>query len=575
MSLKKLEKNEIASLLDSIRAEYCDSCVLKNYSKEQVYFWAFSSLDSSFIDLLYRSLQERKNYLDVDFPAIRNAIREELVLFRNNPSGNLNINSFNNCLNDIQTKTIMDLCEFNIIRNRLETAYLGDVDLFYDAATKQMQVTDESNSAALARYEDAEKYSYNKDSFEKNGADYLVSYIVGAKEAIVYNYCLGNLTKAELLLQKYIPSDHIPILDEHNFKFYEKGIQKLIDFVKEDYNAKMEVSQNYKFVEFEINDYKIIYCCLMALCINSMKFCFTECVEKNIIPNPAVIWKKKALINFIAHFSLLSEDKIVYIIDNFLVFRSNFQFNNEREYLAIYHPILDFDDTYIISCSLTLISRAQRKLIWQINKEAKTNKVYEKAISEMAHEKEKLMINEINTFLKQTRCDIRRNVRFHGVQTKNAEVEIDISIYDKKSRILLLMECKDLLPIDNEIERSNQDKKLKEFSKDRAQKSVFIENNLVKYMKDVHRKVEIPNKVISLIVSNHYGGSCTESTPVKIVSKATLFKVLKNSSFNLHKALETISAGDIMPTQIQKIHKICSFNGYTLECNIVDTRLIQ
>ncbi|MDE6613303.1 MAG: hypothetical protein K2K28_01975, partial [Clostridia bacterium] len=225
--------------------------------------------------------------------------------------------------------------------------------------------------------------------------------------------------------------------------------------------------------------------------------------------------------------------------------------------------------------TMMLISRAQRKLIWAINKEADTNIIYRNAISEMAHEKEKLMISELNEFLKQTNCSIVQNVKFHREQTDNVETEIDISLYDERSKILLLLECKDLLPMDNEFERNKLDEKLKEFAIDRAAKNSVVVNNLPKYMKEVHKTKSIPTNVQSIIVSNHYGGSCTEGAPIAIISKVTLFRTLKIYSFDIAKSLAAITSGAIMPRGIKIIEKKTKFNGYTLKGSMVDTSLIS
>lgn len=575
MSLKKLSKGEISSLLDSIRDEYYNSCALKNYSKERVYYLAFSSIDAIFIELLYSSITKGGNFLDAYFPAIRNAVREELVMFKNNPSGNYDLDPIDKALFNIQKQTLKNLCEFNIIRNRLEVAYIGDVGLYYDSSTKYMEGTQESNSAMLARYEDVEKYSYNKDSFEKNGIDYFVSYIIGIRQAQILNFISGNHSKIKWLNEKQFPSEQLPLIDVNNFIKLNKDLQKLIDFVKEDYISKREVLNKYNFGEFEIDDFKEVYSCLMALCLNKMKLCYTYYISSDYAYNPTVIWKKDDLLSFIVYFSKLNIEKVRYIIEKFLVFRSDFQYFKGREYLAIYQPILSFNEYYIISSTMTLISRAQRKLIWQINKEAKTNELYRNTISEMAHEKEEVMLSEMVKFLKQTKGSIKVNVKFHSEQTKDIETEIDISLYDKQNNMLILIECKDFLPMDNEFERSKQDEKLKEFAIDRATKNTTVENNLLKYMREVHNTGSMPAKVQTIIVSNHYAGSCTEDAPIAIVSKATLFRTLKRFSFDIAKSFAAITSGDIMPSGIKTMDRITKFNGYTLKCNIVDTSSIS
>lgn len=569
--MKKLNKTEIDALLNEIKAKYYESSQYRNFDRNEMYFMASSTLDAIFIQLLRSNLEEERNVIDEIFPPFRNAFREALVVFGNNPIKNqsFNFNIFDEKAFEMQNELMHDLIQYNVIRNRLEAGYLDDIEIYYDEETKIIKTSRETKSALIARYEDAEKYCYDKVSLVKKGSNHIVAYIMGCEQSRILSFLSNKFQDLKLLDDMRCPKKSTPIFFEDNYKLYKEEILEIITFAETDYEAKCEVAEIYEFENFNLKDYKKVYCCLMALCLNRTQFCFYESMRNGTIPNPNVIWHKDKIIEFINFFTSINEEKIKYILDNFLVFRNEFQYSCGKEYLSIYQPIFDIDDFYVINSSLTLISLAQRKLIWQINKYAKDNSVYENRISLMAHEKEKIMISEIVAYLSKKDYGIKKNVCFKATNTQDADVEVDISIFDSKQKVLILVECKDHIPIDNEIERHRQDKQLMFEAEYRANKNQIIYDNLRLYIENTHSSSIVPDKILSILVANHYGGSNTENAPIPIISKATFFKLLAQASFNLLTVYQNIINKNYLPADLKQKKINVKFLDYTIESWIV------
>ncbi len=574
--MKKLNKKEIEALLDEIKAKYYESSQFKNIDRNEMYFMASSTLDTIFIQLLHSNIEEARNVIDVIYPPFRNAFREELVVFSNNPTKNqsINLEVFDDVTFEAQKDIMYNLVQYNVIRNRLEAGYLEDIEINYDEETKLIKTSQETKSALIARYEDAEKYCYDRKSFMKKGSNLIVAYIMGCEQSYGLSILYDDYEIIQLLKEMHFPTRSTSLFFETNYKLYEKEIREIMKFAESDYNAKRDVTDNYNLSDFDLDDYKRIYCCLMTLCLNRTQFCFCESMRKRIIPTPNVIWHKDKIIEFIHFFTSINEEKIKYILETFLVFKNEFQYSCGREYLSIYQPIFDFHDYYVINSSLTLITLAQRKLIWQINKTADKNKNYENAISLMAQDKEKIMISEILSFISREPFNINNNFRFKATDKQNTDVEVDISILDSNQKILFLIECKDHIPIDNEFERNRQDKLLISESEYRAEKNKIILDNLKLYVNNAHSSSELPEKVLSILIANHYGGSNTEKAPIPIISKATFFKLLKKHSYDLSMVYQSIIKKDYKPAGLKQEKLNTRFLDYTIESWVVNNKSI-
>ena len=573
--MKKLNGKEINNLWEEIRVRYLESSELKNRDKNEIYFLASSTLDTIFIQLLHDVLWSENKAITEIYPPFRDAFREMLVLFGNNPKmkKSVDFNDFDNATFETQKNVMYELVQYNVIRNRLEAGFLNDIEISYDEENKLIITSEESESALIARYEDAEKYFYDTKTLVKKGADHIVAYIMGCEQSLMFLKMSQKYQFIELLEEMHFPHKNTTLFFENNYKSYKKEIQEIINFTEADYDAKSDISRNYDLGKFDLEEYKKIYCCLMVLCLNRTQFCFCELMRNNIIANPNVIWHKDKIIEFIEFFTSIPKDKIKYILETFLVFKNEFQYSCGKEYLSLYQPLFDINDSYVINSSLTLITLAQRKLIWQINKYSETNSIYENTISTMAHEKEEIMIEEINSFLSNGHYDIKNNFRFKITEKQDTDAEIDVSVLDSKQKVLLLIECKDHLPIDNEIERSRQDKQLISEAEYRAEKNKIIYDNLELYMNKAYSSSVIPDKVLSILIANHYGGSNTENASLPIISKATFFKLLKLHSHDLLKVYQAIVNKNFKPPEMKQEKITSYFLDYTMESWIVNNKI--
>lgn len=73
-----------------------------------------------------------------------------------------------------------------------------------------------------------------------------------------------------------------------------------------------------------------------------------------------------------------------------------------------------------------------------------TAKNDQKTLSEIAHDKEKTMIQECIDIIKNPNYELITNIKYSLPKSKEIAAEFDIILFDKDNRIIFLIELKDL-----------------------------------------------------------------------------------------------------------------------------------
>lgn len=540
-NLKTLNKKEIESLYNEIRTTYFDNSNFKAFCKEQCYYYGILTLDSFFVN----TFKNAPSSLDIEYDGIRHSCREFLKLNSEKDSGKIDFKyneiEYNNTLAELE-----NLSNYNFIRNRLENAFVkGGIKVCYDDSLKLIDAEEESEKALLGRKMDKIKPAHDINSALKNSS-----------EVKMISIAQNRFAKC-------------PIINRKNFMSKKEYILSLYDFMMREYDDDSSVTNDFEFDDFSFDEYKKVYCALKVLAYNKMEKSFHE----NVIPS--VIWKKDELIDFVWKLSGLDIDKVVFILENFLVYDKDFH----KDMIAIYQPVFDLGDYYLISSSLTLFGFAQDKMVYMMNAKVTRDfennkyqrfktKTNEATLSKIANFKEKLMVEHYSEFLKDKNFSLEKNVKFSREKIKDVEVEIDLALLDRKQKILFLIELKDFLKGDNEIEQLRINAKINEFVENRKLAQKFVEDNLHEFVKKTFKENAEVDEVFSMLVSKNFAGF-EINTAIPVVEEYMYFNIFEKNNFDLLKIKKQLQENyfgfDVSLNEDEKIEHIFEFNGYKLK----------
>lgn len=471
-------------------------------STDNALYLSTLTLDYIFLELLHSVFRQENMDIDHTIEDIRHSYREILKFIYKNKEIKNNEKILDADI-DIAINLFSLMKYYNFFRNMVERTSLGILS------------AEEENLEVL--------FKYNENSCKKD-RDFYVR--IMDKLKLPYNKKSKLNTSSEHKILDLFCDLNINI---DNYKSVnEKYIYSLIDKYQKYIIQDAEVEANYTFNSFSLEDFRKVYSILMAFSVLQARTGIIS-RKKNENPNSLIKeWDYSIFIKEISEYSKVLPQKVKLIIDN-LVYDKEFA----SEFTTIYKPLLLCDGKIIFSSMMILISYAQDKFLFALNKENQN----EKTMSKIAKDKENVMTSEIENYLKgKTDWKIKRSA---SIDKSNGGAEIDLAILYENT--LFLIELKWFMKPESEKGHKVLDNKLNGFAANRLEKQKYIENNLERFVRNNFQIKISPNNVVSCLISKNYAGGIAICDPIPIIDQYLFFNICESCNFDLKKIIEEIN----------------------------------
>lgn len=222
------------------------------------------------------------------------------------------------------------------------------------------------------------------------------------------------------------------------------------------------------------------------------------------------------LIDGIRRLTDLSEDKVRLFLKY-----ATYNYEYQKDKLTLIQSLIKGKEGYYFLASNLTLGKLAIKMCRSIfdNDHDK----YEKDISAIAKRKEEQMTNEIIDALKKfDYLDIKVGYQLRNKETNKIDAEYDILIYDNKTSILYIAECKWFYIGDDEFEHNKLDKKIEKSINHRLNKDSFVINNPEIFIHEAFGKEKV-KEVKELLISQNFMGM--KKHEMSVID----FETLKNS----------------------------------------------
>lgn len=427
-----------------------------------------------------------------------------------------------NDLND-WSKELLDADKFNETRNRIERYLTNKIEARYEPDSKTIEF-----------FKKESKRNYDVDTYNRWMSRVKPTYY-------------SNQHKEDSLSKKVIAMNKPDILYNMVYSPYllanNNSFKQTYKVAHEAILSENDVDNDYEFGGFNLFEYYKVYAYITALAMNRLNYYSTSLLLNKIIygrrNNPSLLLDKKWLIERISEFCKIDLEIVGKIID-LLIYNSDFH----KDRIAIYQPLFEINGKICFSSMLVVFSCVQDKL-FHLKKKDDNCRV---SFSLMAKEKEVLMTDRIINYIQNENEEwiIKRNCLLKI--NKQSLAEIDICIYDKKHKNLLLIELKWFEKLDGENDDYKTDRKLKDTINSRTDKEIIISKNLKEFIEqNLDSSIEV-NQIKSCIISENYSGSVLLEEKLPILDEYLFFNLCDKNVYNMAMIFDKLDRRDYYPS---------------------------
>ena len=491
-------------------------------SFENVIFKLTNAYDYSFLELSRnaRKGQPSPNPQDYeDFDRLRQAYRACVkFVYEDCKRGNFNQHISLSEIRDFQ-KEMKETIQFNFIRNVVDRYKLNRFRAFEDGD--------------ILKFENVESdRSFIYDAYTRNIADS----IPGAKNErdTVDTF---DFTSKIIEIAKNKPE----FQSKKIFKPAKHELIKLIGELAIYYLRDLDIEiGNIQGKDYFLGDYLLVYCYLVAIGIYKTAYLVSLRYDNDQVYQPSIVYPKERLIKDIADTTGMSIEVVEKVISDMVY---DYEFHKNR--LTIYQPLFEIGDSVL--CSVNLISHA-----YVIDKIMKyydvkgTNKkdlaLYHRyRANKMNHRMAyylPLMYENLQTF---ENCELTIN----GI-TKS---EIDLIVFDEKTKTAALVELKNYTPVDNEEDAVIKENRINNAIESRVARDKLVIDNIDLFLE----QNEIPSrfsqyKYYSFLVTNEPIGGVGIKELIKVIDESLFYNLLSIYNGDLLAVINSINTGEFFKT---------------------------
>lgn len=499
-----------------------DYNIYKNNSFLEACFKLTCAVEESFLNLMsYGTLSLQFEFIPVFQDKFRGAYRESLK------------NAYRFCKNSeittepqIAREELKLICDnlskyfdFNEIRNLFEQTQLGKYSLEKNSDNEITFIRNKAkrsiNSELYARWVNNQKPEEEERKISNGVKKELYQYMVDPK-------CCKFWDINDPTLSKF----------SHFKKVYRAALKKV--------ESDSEELGNYDFGEFNTDEFQKVYASLVAMSVTISNYHFVSRIFNKDEFNhnkPIAIIKYDKLIELIQKCTELPSLKIKAVIKTII-----YDPLGHIDKITIYQPLFLLGEYIFFSPSIIYYSMAYDKILYL----AKRSTAFQPLISQVAKEREGIMINNLCDYL-DANSQLLYTTNFIITDKNRPVAEFDLIIYDEANKKMLLTELKWFFKGDGEFDYAKIDKKLQESISNRMEKERIARNHLKEIQEELDIQEDSDIEIKSCVVSKNFSGSDFINDDLAVFDEFLFKLLLEQSEFNLSKLFDRIADKSYLP----------------------------
>lgn len=334
-------------------------------------------------------------------------------------------------------------------------------------------------------------------------------------------------------LRPIIKSDLYVCEDEVSYKLTDEKWSLVSSVVSEIMSIKSELPDDWQFEKFTLGDLKKLWHVFLCLAFIHNLSCMSSNAAGAGIKSSIMLKKYDEIEKIVLERSDLSAAKVKSMID-FLTYNSHL-INGD----VIWQPLILLNSNdYAISPSLIMTSNFERNFISLINK------VDQKSYSRLSSGKETIMMKEISEKLKKYSS---LKIEF-SVKLPEGLPDIDMLIFDEKSKCVALCEMKWLIETDSIQEVCARDEDIKKGIKQAEDINEYFMSERKTIIERTFKTVECEiETVCSCVITRNNVGTSLNLDSIGVINENTFIELFECNSGDLSKVINHINEREYLP----------------------------
>lgn len=335
-----------------------------------------------------------------------------------------------------------------------------------------------------------------------------------------------------------------------------ENVYKLTQYIMEDIS---ELPEEWQFESFSLKEYKEFWRALLTLSFIHSLSCMSSTSKGGGLNSCVIIKTYEELEKIFLSRTNLSKERVRSIID-FITYNPKLT-NGD----ILWQPLIKLSTLdYAISPALIMTSSYERNITSLINK------VDQKSYSKISSTKEEIMTCEIKEKLKEY-TDIKS--AFHRPLPEPLP-DMDIVLYDVKTKTLITGELKWLIATDSIQEVCARDEDIKKGIEQVKLIKEYIANNLPDTLNRAFENInyEVEN-IFSFVITRNNVGTSENGDNISVINEDSFFSLLEKYEGNLEQVGIAIKQKEYYPI-LNNDYKVAKNNiqyaGYTFQVDSIE-----